>query len=119
MRFYFDIDDNLFTDVYGVDFKEAVKECAVESVAEKLYNDTTNMNDLFSEVRKEVNKIIVANSGKICDTVIERVTEHILKMKMIKENVPKASEFAALNKENVAYFEEMIDKAIAKKFRGK
>ena len=119
MRFYFDIDDALFTDECGIDFKEAVKESAIQSVADAIYDYETDVNKLCTEARKAVAKLISDNSKEICASVIERVTDHVLKMKMVKENTPRASEFATLNKENIAYFEEMIDKAIAKKFRGK
>ena len=48
--------------------------------------------------------------------VIERVAEKVAKKKAIVAITPKASEIAAADKDNVAYFEQMIDMAIARKF---
>ena len=116
MRFYFDIDDELFEDEFGLNFQEAVKSGVVESIADIIYNQETSLDRWHSEVSQQLKKLIADNSKEICNTVIEKVTEHVLRMKTIKDTTPRASEFAALNKENVAYFEEMIDKAIAKRF---
>ena len=51
----------------------------------------------------------------IKDMVVERVAEKIAKKKALAAMTPKVSEIAAMDKDNIAYFEEMIDKAIAKK----
>ena len=48
--------------------------------------------------------------------VVERVSDKIAKKRAIVELTPKASEIAAVDKDNVAYFEEMIDRAIARRF---
>lgn len=50
--------------------------------------------------------------------VVERVADKIAKKKSIVALTPKASELAAADKDNVAYFEQMIDRAIARKFGG-
>lgn len=116
MRFYFDIDNELFEDEFGINFQEAVKNGVIESITDIIYNQETSLNRWGSEISQQLKKLISDNSKEICNTVIEKVTEHVLKMKAIKDTTPKASEFAVLNKENVAYFEEMIDKAIARRF---
>ena len=48
--------------------------------------------------------------------IVERVAAKVAKKKAIVAITPKASEIAAADKDNVAYFEQMIDRAIAKRF---
>lgn len=38
MRFYFDIDESDFEDEYGLDFKRAVTDGAINAVADQIYN---------------------------------------------------------------------------------
>ena len=116
MRFYFDIDDALFEDEYGIDFKEAVKNGVVESITEMIYNRETDADSWYSAMHKQIEDLIKTNSKEICEAVIERVTANVERKKTIKEITPSASELAAMDKENVAYFEQMIDRAIAKRF---
>lgn len=44
------------------------------------------------------------------------MTEKIAAKKAVVAMTPKVSEIAAMDKDNVAYFEQMIDKAIARRF---
>lgn len=64
-----------------------------------------------------VRDIIKQNTQKIVRQVTEQVASSIVKKKAIVELTPKAREMAAADKDNIAYFEEVVDKAIAKKFR--
>ena len=116
MRFYFDIEDYEFDDEYGIDFKQAVINGAINAVAEQIFNDAINPDGFHSEVKKQIDNIIKSNHDKICEIVVERVADKIAKKRAIVELTPKAAEIAAVDKDNVAYFEEMIDRAIARKF---
>lgn len=113
MRFYFDIDDYEFQDV---DFRQAVMDGAVNALAEQIYNRETDADRWYSEVQKRINEIVKSKQDEICEKIVERVAEKVAKKKAIVAITPKASEIAAADKDNVAYFEQMIDMAIARKF---
>ena len=66
---------------------------------------------------KDVKEIIKANSNDIIDRVVDRVADEIIKKKAIVNEMPKKSEVANINKEWEKYFMELIDKAIAKRFK--
>ena len=116
MRFYFDIEDYEFEDEYGVDFKQAVMNGAVNALAEQIYNTESDTERWYSEVQKRINEIVKTRQDEICEKIVERVAEKVAKKKAIVAITPKASEIAAMDKDNVAYFEQMIDMAIAKRF---
>ncbi len=116
MRFYFDIDDYEFEQDYGVDFRQSVKNGAVDALAMQIYNEETDTDRWYSEVQQTIKEIIKSKQDEICEKVIERVAEKIAKKKAIVAITPKASEIAAADNDNVAYFEQMIDRAIAKRF---
>jgi len=78
--------------------------------------DRETSSDYYSSVRAMVDNIIRSHKGEIINGVIESVAEKIMEQKAIIAMKPKMSELAAADKENVEYFERMIDKAIARKF---
>lgn len=111
MRFYFDIDEAEFAEEYGKSFQESVHDGVVRVLAEETYyNFKTNI------LSEKVEEILQSRQQEIVNEVIERVAEKITRKKAIAAMTPKASELAAADKDNIAYFEQMIDKAIAKKF---
>lgn len=116
MRFYFDIDDGIFEDEFGVDFKETVKAEAINTIANDIFSRAIG-DSYYSDCGRMISQIIKDNTSVIIDRVVEKVAEQILRKKAIIELTPKASEVAAMNKDNIMYFEEMIDKAIARKFK--
>lgn len=116
MRFYFDIDDELFEDEYGIDFKETVKNGVVQSITEMIYSHSTDAQSCYSVISKQIENLIKTNAKEICEAVVDRVAADITRRKVIRDITPKASELASADKENIAYFEQMIDKAIAKRF---
>lgn len=116
MRFYFDIDDEQFFDEYGMDFKAQVMQSAIDSLVESLARGTKNRESPYSIVNQRVDAMIKESSDEIIQGVIERVAEKIARKKAIASITPKASEIAAVDEENVVYFEQMIDRAIAKRF---
>lgn len=116
MRFYFDIDDSEFEDEPGLNFRETIKERAIDSLANDIYHSVSNVDGWYSSVRERINELLKSRQDEIIEAVIERVSEKIAKKKALMEFTPKVSELAAIDKDNMAYFEEMIDKAIAKRF---
>lgn len=116
MRFYFEIDDDEFYDYYGINFKEKVMRSAIDSLVETIARGAKSTQSPYSIASKQVEEIIKKNSDEIIQGVIEGVSDKIAKKKAIATITPKASELAAADKDNIEYFERMIDKAIAKRF---
>lgn len=117
MRFYFDIDDAEFNDELGLNFIDTVKTRVCESIADEVWNTVSNIDSWYSDINKQINELLKSKQDDIIEAVIERVAEKIAKKKALVEFTPKASEIAAIDKDNISYFEEMIDKAIAKRFK--
>ena len=116
MRFYFDIDDSEFEDESGLNFRETIKNRAIDSLADDIYHSVSNVDGWYSSVRERINELLKSRQDEIIEAVIERVSEKIAKKKEIIAITPKATELAAADKDNIAYFEQMIDKAIARRF---
>lgn len=116
MRFYFDIDDGEFEDEFGVDFKNRVKEDAINSISDDILSREIGDN-WYSSAHAQVEQIIKDKTGVIVDRVVEKVAEKIANKKALASITPKASEIAAIDKSNEEYFAILIDKAIAKKFK--
>lgn len=116
MRFYFDIDESEFQDDYGVCFEETVKERVCTAIVDEVWNHVSDTDGWYSGVKEHINTIMKSRQDEIIEAVIERVSEKIAKKKEIVAITPKATELAAADKDNIAYFEQMIDKAIARRF---
>lgn len=103
-------------EINGKDIKEAIADVAIEKFIDKLY--ANYMNDrAYKAIKDEVNDIVKNHSKEIVDTVINKVAVIILQKKSIMNEMPKKSEINNINKEWEDYFMELIDRAIAKKFR--
>ena len=102
--------------VTGTDVKKALVNFAVEKFIDQLYNDHVNDN-VRSEIVQQTNAIVKERSDEIVDKVIERVYQKILAKKAIVNEMPKKTEVMNINKEWESYFLELIDKAIAKRFK--
>lgn len=116
MRFYFDIDEYEFQDEYSAGFKEVIKNGVIHEIATQVYSDSTDIDRWYSEISEQIKDLVKSKQNEICEMIVERVAEKIEKKKAVVAITPKASEIAAVDKDNVAYFEQMIDKAIAKRF---
>lgn len=116
MRFYFDIEDSEFNDEFGLNFCETIKNRACESLAEMIYNNALDTDSYYSEIGSQINELLKSKQNEIIELVVERVAEKIAKKKALMEFTPKTSELAAIDKDNMAYCEEMIDNAIARRF---
>ena len=72
----------------------------------------------YSEaIRSEIIKLVKEHKQEIIDTVIKEITATILKNKAIVEQMPKKSEINTINKEWETYFVDLVDKAIARRFK--
>lgn len=102
--------------VTGTDIKRALVNFAVEKFIDQLYNDHVDDN-VRSEIVQQTNSIVKERSDEIVDKVIEQVARKILAKKAIVNKMPKKTEVMNINKEWESYFLELIDKAIAKRFK--
>ena len=102
--------------VTGTDVKQALVNLAVSKFIDQLYNDHVDDN-VRSEIVQQADFIVKERSDEIVDKVIERVYQKILAKKAIVNAMPKKTEVMNINKEWENYFLELIDKAIAKRFK--
>lgn len=124
MKIELEIDDfeEFYTSYYeeesitGRNFKNAIINIAVQKFVDQMYNNY--MCDRgYSSIKDDISKLVKEKSGEIIDKVTENVTNEIIKKKAIVEKMPKKSEINSINKEWEQYFIELIDKAIAKRFK--
>jgi len=117
MRFYFDIDESEFNDEYGMDFSSTVKQRVCESIADNVWERVSDPDSWYSDIKKRIDNLLHEHQREIIEAVIERVSEKIAAKKAVVALTPKVAEIVAMDKENIAYFERMVDKAIAKRFK--
>lgn len=116
MKFEFEISDYDFEDFYGTsNFKYLVVKEAASQIVNKIYNDLDyETREIIKDIIKEHRVDIISKTIALTE---EKLSDAIAKKRTIVEITPKASELATINKENEKYFMELIDKAIAKRFK--
>lgn len=112
MRLYFDIDDNWYEGYDSYDFKQDVRNGITESIINRLLTEGK-----YSLTEEEARQIVKENKAEIIDKVVQNVSAAILKKQEIKSLAPSLSELKNADAQVVKYFEEMVDKAIAKRFK--
>ena len=112
MRLYFDIDDSWYEGYDSYDFKQDVRNGIVKSIAKNLLAEGK-----YSLTAEEVRQIVKENKAEIIDKVVQKVSDTIIKKQEIKSLTPSFSELKNADAQVVKYFEEMVDKAIAKRFK--
>ena len=112
MRLYFDIDDNWYEGYDSYDFKQDVRNGIVKSITKNLLTEGK-----YSLTDEEARQIVKENKDEIIDKVVQNVSSVILKKQEIKSLAPSFSELKNADAQVVKYFEEMVDKAIAKRFK--
>lgn len=121
MKFTFEIPDEDFEEEYGLYFSESIMEAAKDKILEEMYRQEGGGTDDYwycrNTMSESIKELIKTHKDEIITAVITTVSEQIMKKKEIVEITPKASAIASINKENQAYFEDLIMKAIAKKFK--
>lgn len=102
--------------ITGKDFKKIIIDIAIEKFIDKMYSDYMNDN-AYETIKNDAKEIVKAHSKEIIDRIVDKVSEEILRKKSIVNEMPKKSEVANISKEWEKYFIELIDKAIAKRFK--
>lgn len=110
---YYDYDDDEIT---GKDLKRIIIDVAIDRFVGELYNNYMN-GRVYDSIREDVKRMVKAHSKEIVDRVVDNVSNEILRKKSIVDEMPKKSEVANISKEWEKYFMELIDKAIAKRFK--
>lgn len=103
-------------EITGKDLKGIIADIAIDKFMDKMYDNY--MNDrAYETIRNDAKEIVKTHSNEIVDRVVDRVSDEIIKKKAIVNEMPKKSEIANISKEWQDYFIELIDKAIAKRFK--
>lgn len=100
----------------GKDLKERLADIAIERFIDKLYDNYMD-DKVYDSIKNNVREVVKSRSDEIVSKVVYGVTNEILKKKSIVNEMPKKSEIANISKEWQDYFIELIDKAIAKRFK--
>lgn len=103
-------------EITGKDLKKIIADIAIEKFIDRMYDDYMN-DKVYETVRNNAKEITKNHSNEIIDKVVKNVSEEIMKKKSIVNEMPKKSEIANISKEWQDYFIELIDKAIAKRFK--
>ena len=106
-------EDESFT---GQDLKKVLADMAIARFIDKLYDEYVH-DDVYHAMSSEAKTIVKEHSAEIVDAVIDKVSSEIMRKKAIVNEMPKRAEIANINKEWEMYFIELIDKAIAKRFK--
>lgn len=112
MRLYFDIDDTWYEGYDSYDFRQDVRRGIIKSITDRLLTEGK-----YSLTEEEARLIVKESKAEIIDKVVQNVTAAILKKQEIKSLAPSLSELKNADAQVVKYFEEMVDKAIAKRFK--
>lgn len=100
----------------GKDVKKVIADIAIEKFIDKMYDDYM-LDRVYTTIRNDASELVKAHSNDIVDRVVNKVSDEILRKKSIVNEMPKKSEIANISKEWQDYFLELIDKAIAKRFK--
>ena len=112
MRLYFDIDDSWYDEYGSYSFQQDVRKGIVKSITNNLLTEGK-----YSLTEEEARQIVKENKAEIIDKVVQNVSAAIIKKQEIKSLAPSFSELKNADAQVVKYFEEMVDKAIAKRFK--
>lgn len=100
----------------GADLKKIIVDTSIKKFIDNMYDDY--MDDrVYNAIRNDAKEIIKASSKEIIERVVNHVSEEILRKRAMVDEMPKKSEIANINKEWENYFIELVDKAIAKRFK--
>lgn len=116
MKFQFEIEefDEMIDDE---DFKLEIIEEAKSRMLEYVFNGRYMDGQINVDVSSYVKNLLKERSEEIIDKAVSLIVERAEKKREIKDLIPSSKEISAANKENEKYFMELIDKAIARKFK--
>jgi len=103
-------------EITGKDLKEIIADIVIDKFIDRMYDDYI-CDKAYESIRSDVKEFVKTNSNDIIDKVVDKVSDEIMKKKSIVNEMPKKSEVANISKEWENYFVELIDKAIAKRFK--
>ena len=103
-------------EITGKDLKKIIADIAIEKFINEMYNNYIN-DKVYETIRNDAKEIIKNHSKEIIDKVVDKVSDEIMRKKSLVNEMPKKSEVANISKEWENYFVELIDKAIAKRFK--
>jgi len=102
--------------VTGKDLKQYLVEQVIDDLSDKLYYNYIHQEH-YGYMKTQIGEIIKEKKDEIVAMIIERVANEIIKKKAIVDEMPKKSDLKNISKEWEDYFVELIDKAIAKRFK--
>lgn len=108
--------DYEYEEITGKDLKRIIADIAISKFIDKMYDNYMN-DKVYETIRNYAKEIVKVHSNEIVDRVVDEVSDEIIRKKAIVNEMPKKSEVANINKEWENYFIELIDKAIAKRFK--
>ena len=108
--------DYEYEEITGKDLKRIIADIAISNFIDKMYDNYMN-DKVYETIRNDAKEIVKVHSNEIVDRVVYKVSDEIIRKKAIVNEMPKKSEVANINKEWENYFVELIDKAIAKRFK--
>ena len=108
--------DYEYEEITGKDLKRIIADIAISKFIDKMYDNYMN-DKVYETIRNDAKEIVKVHSNEIVDRVVDEVSDKIIRKKAIVNEMPKKSEVANINKEWENYFVELIDKAIAKRFK--
>lgn len=108
--------DYEYEEITGKDLKRIITDIAISKFIDKMYDNYMN-DKVYETIRNDAKEIVKVHSNEIVDRVVDEVSDEIIRKKAIVNEMPKKSEVANINKEWENYFVELIDKAIAKRFK--
>lgn len=102
--------------ITGRDLKKIIADIAIEKFVNKMYDDYMT-GAVYESIRNDAKEIVKTHSNDIVNKVVDKVSDEIITKRAIINEMPKKSEVVNINKEWEKYFTELIDKAIAKRFK--
>ena len=103
-------------EVTGRNLKKIIADIAIEKFIDNMYDNYVD-DKVYTTIINDAREVVKAHSNDIIDKVVNKVSDEIFRKKSIVNEMPKKSEIANISKEWENYFIELIDKAIAKRFK--
>lgn len=91
------------------EFNYYLIQATIQSLTDKVFNST--------KLESSINNFLKENANTIIDKVVDKVSTEVLKRKQIIDEMPKRNEIVNIDSDWLNYFEGLIDRAIARKFR--
>lgn len=98
--------------------KDELAEAVLDSIKDAISNSLAYNHHVRNAIVDNCVSITLRDyKDEITSSVVKELTESVSKKKAIMDQTPKRKDFQNINKEWEEYFEGLIDKCIAKKFK--